>query len=168
MAIKAEATLSAMIESSGDPIWSVDLEYRLLAFNRAMRRNCSRKFGADPQIGMRPQDFPTQGRGEIWPPLYDRALRDGPFHTEFTLSDGRTLEFSFNPILVDGKAEGVSIFGKDITERKRAEEALLAAETKYRNLFENAVECSPLRSSIRHAPSTLPTRKCSDMTRLRK
>jgi diguanylate cyclase (GGDEF)-like protein/PAS domain S-box-containing protein len=140
MAIKAEATLSAMIESSVDPIWSVDREYRLLAFNSALRQNCARKFGSDPQIGMRPQDFPPQGRGEIWPPLYDRALREGPFHKEFTLSDGRTLEFSFNPILVDGKAEGVSIFGKDITERKRAEEALLAAETKYRNLFENAVE----------------------------
>jgi len=114
MAIKAEATLSAMIESSVDPIWSVDREYRLLAFNSALRQNCARKFGSDPQIGMRPQDFPPQGRGEIWPPLYDRALREGPFHKEFTLSDGRTLEFSFNPILVDGKAEGVSIFGKTL------------------------------------------------------
>ena len=93
MAIQAEATLSAMIESSKDPIWSVDLEYRLLAFNTALRTNCARKFGADPQIGMRPQDFPPEGRGEIWPPLYDLAIREGAFRTEFTISDGRTLEF---------------------------------------------------------------------------
>ncbi len=140
MAIQAEASLFAILESSEDPIWSVDLEYRLLSFNTAMRRHCARKFGAEPQIGMRPQDFPPKGRGDVWKSFYDRALAEGAFRTELTLSDGRRLECSFNPILVEGMPQGVSVFGKDITERKRAEEALVAAETSYRNLFEHAVE----------------------------
>jgi len=32
-------------------------------------------------------------------------------------------ELAFNPIVVDGKTTGVSVFGKDITERKAAEES---------------------------------------------
>ena len=35
---------------------------------------------------------------------------------------------------------GIRTTIQDITERKRAEEALRESEEKYRNLFENAVE----------------------------
>ena len=34
----AEANLAALIESTDDLIWSVDLDYRLLAFNSAIKQ----------------------------------------------------------------------------------------------------------------------------------
>ena len=123
MPTQAEANLRALIETTEDSVWSVDLDYRLLSFNKAFQRKCERNFGVRPKAGMSPWDFPPEGRGEIWPPLYDRAFTEGPYRIAFTTFDKRTLELSFNPFVIDGKVAGVSVFGKDITERIAAEES---------------------------------------------
>jgi diguanylate cyclase (GGDEF)-like protein/PAS domain S-box-containing protein len=140
MSTQAEANLSALIESSEDPIWSVDLEHRLLTFNRAFLRNCQNDLHFEPAIGMRPQDFPPSAHGDVWAALFGRAVIEGPFRTEYQASTGDVIEFTLSPIVVGGVAQGVSVFGKDITERKHAENALLAAEKKYRDIFDGAVE----------------------------
>lgn len=50
--------------------------------------------------------------------------------------NGRVYETTKFPIYVDGHPEMLAGFTLDITERKRAEEALSASEKKYRNLIE--------------------------------
>jgi PAS domain S-box-containing protein len=72
--------------------------------------------------------------------MFDRALSEGPFRAEYTLLDGRTLEMAFNPIQHAGQTTGISVFGKDITERKVGEQTLREAESKYRNIYEGAIE----------------------------
>ncbi len=123
MSIQAEANLSALIESTEDLLGSVDLDYRLLTFNGAFRKHIENLFGVCPKLGMRPQDMLTPERAALWPPLFQRALADGPFRLEYPLEDGRTLELAFNPIVSDGATTGISVFGKDITERKAAEDS---------------------------------------------
>ncbi|HMD69759.1 MAG TPA: PAS domain S-box protein [Bryobacteraceae bacterium] len=137
---QAEANLVALIESSDDLIWSVDLAYRLLTFNTAFRNNLDSTFSVRAAIGMRPEDWLPPERAVLWRPMYDRALSKGPFRAEYRLFNGRTLELAFNPIRRDGRAVGVSVFGKDITERKTAEKALREAERRYRGIFEGALE----------------------------
>jgi len=136
----ADANLSALIESTEDLIWSVDLNYRLLTFNRAFHDNIQRNFGVLSAVGMRPGDVLPPARAALWPPLYDRALSEGPFRMEYSLVDGRTLEMAFNRIVQDGETTGISVFGKDITERKTAAKALLDAEKQYRDMFDGALE----------------------------
>ncbi len=136
----AKANLSALIESTEDLIWSVDLDYRLITFNQALRQNIWNTYGIQIAAGMRFHElFPPQ-RAALWPSYYARALAQGPFRVEYALINGRTLELAFNPIVVDGKKTGVSVFGKDITKRKAAESALREAEKKYRDIFEGALE----------------------------
>ena len=120
----AEANLSALIESTDDLIWSVDLAGRLVAFNRAFQQNILNNFGREIRPGLAMDDFLPPERAASWPPLYQRARQQGPFRIEFVIVDGRTLEMAFNPIVADSIVIGVSVFGKDITKRKRAEEAL--------------------------------------------
>jgi diguanylate cyclase (GGDEF)-like protein/PAS domain S-box-containing protein len=136
----AEANLSALIESTHDLIWSVDLDYRLITFNRALQQNIQDTVGVRLAEGMLPKDFVPPERAGLLPPLYGRALAEGSFRDEFSLADDNILELTFNPIVVNGKAKGISVFGKDITKRKAAEDALHEAGEKYREIFEGALE----------------------------
>src|ERR1035441_8386683 len=137
---RADANLSALIESTEDLIWSVDLNYGLLTFNRAFHDNIQGNFGIQSAVGMRPEDLLPPARAALLTPLYERALSEGPFRAEYPLVDGRTLELAFNPIVQDGETTGISVFGKDITERKAAEKILLDAERQYRDIFDGAIE----------------------------
>jgi diguanylate cyclase (GGDEF)-like protein/PAS domain S-box-containing protein len=140
MQIHAEANLEALIESTEDLIWSVDLDLCLLAFNRAFQLNCQKNYGIYAATGMSSGELLPPERAVVWPSYYERALREGPYRSEYELADGRTLGLSFNPIKVNGETTGVSVFGKEITERKAAELALREAERKYRVIFDGALE----------------------------
>jgi PAS domain S-box-containing protein len=55
-----------------------------------------------------------------------------------TTRDGRVIDTAWNRVkLSDGTSIGI---GRDITDRRRAEEALREAEQQYRNIFENSHE----------------------------
>ena len=123
MGNRAEANLSALIESTQDLLGSVDLEYRMLTFNRPFQNYIESTFGVRPELGMRPQDMISSERAKAWPAMFQRALDEGAYKMEYTLLEGRTVELSFNPIMEDGKATGISVFGKDITEWRAAEES---------------------------------------------
>jgi diguanylate cyclase (GGDEF)-like protein/PAS domain S-box-containing protein len=140
MSDQGETNLSALIESTQDLIWSVDLDDRLVICNSAFRRYFWNTFGIQAELGMRPDDLlpPLDAGG--WPRLYLQARTDGPFRIEFARPDGRTIELALYPILLDGKVTGVSVFGKDITVRKTAQKALQETERKYRAIFDGAVE----------------------------
>jgi diguanylate cyclase (GGDEF)-like protein/PAS domain S-box-containing protein len=121
---KAEADLTALIESTRDLVWSVDLDDRLTAFNSALREHIEETFGARLELGMRHYEVLPPERAALWQQFYARAISEGPFRIEYSLISSRILELAFNPIVVNGTITGVSVFGKDITERKRAEQEL--------------------------------------------
>jgi diguanylate cyclase (GGDEF)-like protein/PAS domain S-box-containing protein len=134
MCNQAEARLSALLESTDDPIWSVDLNFALTSINRAALRNIQRSSGVEAGIGMRPEEMFPPAEAALWPPLFERALAEGSFQIEYPRPDGRTLAFTFHRIVSDGKTTGVSVFGKDITEAKAKEES--------RRYFAEVVESS--------------------------
>jgi diguanylate cyclase (GGDEF)-like protein/PAS domain S-box-containing protein len=140
MRIQAEANLAALIESTEDLIWAVDLDDCLTTFNSALRRHIESTFGVRLAPGMLPKDIVSPERAGLLPPLYERARAEGPLRVEFSLASGRTLDLALSPILDEGKVTGVSVFGKDITERKATEKALQDAEKKYRDIFDGALE----------------------------
>jgi diguanylate cyclase (GGDEF)-like protein/PAS domain S-box-containing protein len=134
------ADLSALIDSTDDFIWSVDDEYRLLAFNAALQSYYEVNFGVQPKVGMRPEDLVPRERAAEWHRRYRQALTDGPFQAESMRADGRTNQLTFNRIISNGKVLGVSVFAKDITELKAAERARVEAEKNYSAVFNGALE----------------------------
>ena len=147
MADQTEANFAALIESTEDLIGAVDLDFGLITFNRAFQRYVEQAYGVRAAVGMHAEDaFPSE-RAVLWLQLFNRALSEGPFRVEYTLLDGRTLELAFNPIMVEGEKAGVSVFGKDITERKLSEIQLRDSEERYRAIFEQAA-IGILRTSL--------------------
>jgi PAS domain S-box-containing protein len=59
---------------------------------------------------------------------------------EITTPDGRTWLARANPVYENGEMVGVVAVGRDITERKQAEEALKRSEENFRVFFENEPE----------------------------
>jgi diguanylate cyclase (GGDEF)-like protein/PAS domain S-box-containing protein len=126
---QSKVDLSALIESTEALIWSVDLDFRLIGFNNALRRHFEETFGIRPAVGMRSSDLVPSERVDLFPPLYRRVLDEGSIRTEFSLANGRILELSLNQIVVNGATTGISIFGQDITERKLLEDQLRENES---------------------------------------
>ena len=125
---EAQTTLNAIIDSTDDLIWSVDPNsFGLMTFNRGLRDYFLQGRGIRIEPGMGPEVlFPPGEYVQRWRDFYQRALQEGPFTTEYlTYTHTRTLLLSFNVLKRDGNVFGVSVFGKDITERKQAEAELL-------------------------------------------
>jgi len=147
MRTQAEANLAALIESTEDHVWSVDLDYRITVFNRAFQRYVEKAFGTRAVVGMGLGDLFSRERAGIWPPFFERAVAEGPFRIKHALLDGHILEMAFNPIVADGKVTGVSVFGRDITERQTVEESrgLLASIVES---SEDAIHCVGLDGTV--------------------
>lgn len=121
---RSEATLASIIESCSDPIVAVSRDWQLVAMNDATARLIPALIGSLPPthapLGAIPEDFAGQWRG-----LLQRGMTGERFTVERTLPvDGAARQFlvSFNPTVQDGTVTGVAIFGREITDLKRAEE----------------------------------------------
>ena len=95
--------MAALIESTQDLIWSVNLNYRLVTFNKVLGDAFARGYGVEIAAGMTPRDLLPPEKAAIFPSLYEQALREGQCAAEFRLEDGRCLELTFNSMTQNGR-----------------------------------------------------------------
>jgi PAS domain S-box-containing protein len=136
-----QVRLAAIVDSSTDAIIGKSRTGVIDSWNAAAERMYG--YTAAEAIG-RPIAIlsPPQDSEEV--PLLLEQIRRGervePFETVRVAKDGRRIDvrLSLSPILDDGgNVAGVSTIAHDITERKSAEQAMLASEARYRTLVEN-------------------------------
>jgi PAS domain S-box-containing protein len=124
---ESRTLLSSLVDSTSDLIWSVDSErFGLLTFNRGLSDYFFNQRGIRIETGMRPEDlFPPGEFVQTWRRFYRRALEEGSYTTEYRVYAGtRTLLLNLNRLERQGEVFGVSVFGKDISERKAMEAQL--------------------------------------------
>lgn len=156
---ESERHLDSIIQGSPIPAFVISKDHRVIYWNRALEELTGLKgcelIGTDRQwtafyTAQRPcmadllvdQDFESISK---WYKNYGRSrlLEEAIEATGFFPilgKDGRWLHFTTAAIR-DSRGELVGAIEtfEDITERKKAEEALAEAEEKYRSIFENAV-----------------------------
>ena len=140
---KSEERYRLHFENVSDVIFSYDREFRITSISPSLERI----------LGYKPEEFVGKSFAElnILPPeslekvlsdvkrvfsgerldslIYKLIARDG------TIKYG---EFSSTPLIREGQVVAVVSVGRDITERKRMEEALRGSEEKYRLIAENS------------------------------
>ena len=139
---EARTLQNVIVESTSDMIWSVDpVNFGLLTFNHGLYDYFMKERGMQIKLGDRPEElFPDADFVDRWHSMYHRALREAAsYSVEYQVFAGtRTLELTFNLLMRENKPFGISVFGKDITERKQAERELIKSQARYQQLFDNS------------------------------
>jgi diguanylate cyclase (GGDEF)-like protein/PAS domain S-box-containing protein len=138
----SEATYRALVETSGELIWSLDLEGRWTYLNAA----AARFYGREPaQLLGRPlAEFVSHELRERDEAVFRRILAGEPVfdhETRHLRSDGGYVDLSFNAIArrdAAGAIVGATGTARDVTERKRAAAALHESIEKLRLAVETA------------------------------
>ena len=122
---KSQSMQRAIFDSTPDKIWSVHpKDFGLVTFNQAIFEYFLQERGIRIQVGHRPEDLlPNADYVQRWHAFYKRALESGTFTEEYVAYSRKvTLLLTFSVLRHADHVFGVAVFGKDITERKRAEE----------------------------------------------
>ncbi|HEX8833412.1 MAG TPA: ATP-binding protein, partial [Abditibacteriaceae bacterium] len=118
----SQANLNALVENAADSIWSIDRQYCLLTFNQAFSEAVHEISGLRLYPGFCLAEILDDERFSQWKIRYDRALAGERFMAEDTIEQNGVAvdrELSISPIMSDGEVTGVTVFGRDITDRKR-------------------------------------------------
>ncbi|MCX6360745.1 MAG: PAS domain-containing protein [Armatimonadetes bacterium] len=129
--------LRAILESTDDRVWIVGRDFCLVLANEAFHTHVSMTMRRRLHRGdtLVPDDMPT-GIRDTWVRLFERALSGETFtHVLTTVMTPapRVVEYRLNPVRGrDGAVTRVVVRARDITEARRAQEALQAGEQRYR------------------------------------
>ncbi len=131
-----------IFESANDLIFTFNLEGRLTSLNPAGQRALG--YSAEEIKHLAMDQILATGSHDLEKHLLKTRTADGNISTrecEFVAKDGRRLlvETSLRLVLKDGKPNSVQGIGRDITDRKRAEEAMQRSEQKFRSLVEQSL-----------------------------
>ncbi len=123
--IELQANLSAVLESTNDMIWALDAkDFKLIMYNSALEKYYFSR-GIILKLGMTQEELMPPPLDNVWIEYYKTAISEGSFKTEQkTLVNNQILIVSIYPMKSEGKVFGVSVFARNITEIKQAEEQM--------------------------------------------
>ena len=126
----SRANLAALVENTGDTIWSVDSEQQLITFNSAFALAVEARSGREPKVGMTPREVFLAEDLPFYEGIYERTLageRLGELRTENVQGKELSFEVYCHPISDEEGVTGAVMFGKDVTRRIWAEEGVRIA-----------------------------------------
>lgn len=139
---RSEENLRKLFENANDIIYTHDLQGNYTSLNKAGEKITG--YMREEALRMNASQVVAPEYLELAQAMIARKVEDEQtqtfYHLEIITKDGRRvpLEVSTQLVYEGGAPVGVQGIARDITKRKRAEEALRESEERYRELFENA------------------------------
>ena len=140
---ESESNLNSLINNRDESIWSIDNNYNYIIFNNFFKEAYLATFNVELQKGLNSLNILTPGLLEFWKSKYDKALSGERVVFEISNQVGKELryyEVSLNPIILNGKATGVSGISSDITEKKETHRILLQSRANILAILENTTD----------------------------
>ncbi len=134
--------LAAVVESSADAIFSKDLDGTIRTWNRGAERLYG--YSRDEAVGRSVQMLVPEDRTDEWTKVMAMLARGEhveQLETERVRKDGQrvAVALTVSPIRDgEGKVVSGSVTGRNVTDRKRAEESLWRSEEQSRQMAEHA------------------------------
>lgn len=131
--LNKQSQLAAIINTTGDIIFSVDKECRLVEFNEVLRDVVKDRHKVDIK--------PGDSIFDVLPPRYHdevRARYQAAFggHSILAIEQfdvagrKRNYEAHYKPIIKDGNVTGVAVFSRDVTEQQEAKEEIINKQSQ--------------------------------------
>ena len=125
------ANLRAVMESTRDGILAFDRNFRCLMFNNSYAKEVKDTFGKKIAVGDNCLSLLPPDVAKFIERQAAKAFKGQRITIETTSPNGQIKETSFNPISSDqGEVTGAAMFTRDITERTRMEESVIALNTE--------------------------------------
>lgn len=139
---EAQTQIQAVVNSTDDLIWSVDpVRFGLQTFNQGLKKYFKEKLNVDCRIGMTPEELLPSAFAVQWNNIYTRALREGFFVMEYPASSQvNILMLAVNVMKRADEVFGISVFAKDITERKQAEQQIAEYVKQLEGTMQNTLQ----------------------------
>ncbi|GAB1448037.1 hypothetical protein MASR2M44_10420 [Bacteroidota bacterium] len=136
--LESEANLKALLNSSSESVWSVDRHYRVIYSNEVFSNEFRNAFGhfllpGDSIISLLPKMLQ-----ERWKERYDKVFAGEKIHfTERIPTEINTyyVDVSMNPIIINNRVTGASVFSKNVSAEEEAKQALRDSEERFKSLF---------------------------------
>jgi PAS domain S-box-containing protein len=140
-----QSQLKTIINTTNDIIFSMDRNYNVVQCNEVLREIAFYRTGREMNPGMNFFDFlPPEMHKEL-KKTYDTALKgenvvaaETFFHPK--IKKYRTYEANYNPIIINNKIVGVSVFSKDVTEQKDIQQRILNTQTQLAAIINNTTD----------------------------
>lgn len=138
------ADLTALIEHTLDAVWSVNRQYELITHNSACQHQFAKAYKISLRSGLNLVACLPIAHQKTWKTCYDRALAGERFTIELHFDIPglpADVEVLFNPIREQQQITGVAVFGRDVSDRKRARQELQAAKDQLQAVLDAVPGC---------------------------
>ena len=138
---------NAIINSTDDLIWSIDLNYNLLSANDAFLFSTKQFTGHRFQIGenLLDENIYSPELIAFWKDLYQKVMSGKIVQQEFYSPQTESmpaswLDLNLNPIFFNLEFSGIACFGRNITDKKNIDEKIKNEKANLLAIFENTTD----------------------------
>jgi diguanylate cyclase (GGDEF)-like protein/PAS domain S-box-containing protein len=135
---ESEETLTSLINATDETLMLIDIQGKIVMANECAAQRFEKTAGQ--LIGVCLYDILPPDLASLRRKEFNEVFRTGMQKVFIDERGGRTYESFAHPVLDDKeKVSKISIFAKDITNRRKTEQSLIESEDKFRSLAEKSI-----------------------------